>query len=436
MNIKDLQDPRIPIVIGCQTTIQIGGGKKCITQASHYDANTNTTNVYSLKPGEEIQQNLESSTGTPDNVLKKYIASLKPQPQLSVELTSNVFDKLPPEIIHLIGQKLESKAEDAYRFALATKHVSTCMAGIIKTFQPEFFKNLLTDFFQSVENENNRNKIELPMFFLTGKNTIAHIYIFLYSQSYPGGVERLYRVKFTSYNIDDKSMTKNKTMPTNKTFTSIEEMVNYIITDCLNNITTRGAIGTDNTSVNYNFDIIDRLSISLTKLKECKPELISQYEESRENYNVFLKKINRFKTLFTMYDTHLKNQLSIISEPETYKNLKHSYTGITVDVDMTYAQEVEFINSELLTEYPSLNKPEYQSLNIIQKFKTISQLLGKEFKKIYKSYQDDFYLVQDLRENIILHGYDPCEDIIRKVQNAVKVTNTAKVTNVVKTKPG
>ena len=430
ITINKLLDPTIPIVIGCQRIIQIGGGKKspktCITQASHYDKETNTTNVYSLTPGEEIQQKLESSTG--NNVLGSLIASLKPPLLMSVELPSNgsqpthVFDKLPPEIIDLIGQKLASNAEDAYRFALATKHVSTCMAGIIKTIQPNFFKDLLTDFFQSVEDENNSNKIELPMFFLTGQNTIAHIYIFLYSKYYPGGVVRLYKV--TSYNIEDKSMTKNKRK--DKTFTSIEQMVNYIITDCLNNIPTRNiSIGTDNKSVNYNFDIIDRLSVSLTELKECNPELISQYEESRQKYNDFLGKINRFQTLFTMYDTHLKN--SIISDHETYKNLKYSYNGKT-DV-MPYEEEVRFINSEL-ERILSLKKT--ASKNIIENFKTISKTFRKEFKKIYKSYKGYFDQVQDLRESIILHGYDPCKD--REMQNAVKVTKTAKVTKGVKTK--
>ena len=124
----------------------------------------------------------------------------------------------------------------------------------------------------------------------------------------------------------------------------------------------------------------------------------------------------------------MKNQL-LISEPETYKNLKHSYTGKTDD-DMIYAKEVTFINSELSL----LDKT--ASENIIQKFKTISQTLREEFKEIYDSYQGYFDQVQNLRESIILHGYDPCKEKIREVQNAVKVTKTAKVTNDAKTKPG
>ena len=82
ITIKDLLDPRIPIVIGCQTKIQIGGvgkqdGKECITQASHYDAETNTTNVYSLTPGDKIQQELESSTGKSNKVLGFVVALSK-----------------------------------------------------------------------------------------------------------------------------------------------------------------------------------------------------------------------------------------------------------------------------------------------------------------------------------------------------------------------
>ncbi len=444
ITINDLVDPKIPIVIGCQGSIQFGGvgnksqGLECKIQASHYDGRN--TNVYSLNPAREaaIKNTLKTSNGPPSDALLSLIAEEHPQLEMSVELTTNVFDKLPREIIEKIGKNLESKPEDAYRFALATKHVSTCMAGIIKTIQPDFFKNLLTDFFQYVQDENNSNKIELRMFFLKKQNTIAHIYIFLYSQYYSIGVERLYRVKFTSYNIkEDQSREKNKSM--NETFHDIEQMVNYIIDNCLKGQITRGiSIGTDGTDVNYDFESIDRLSISLTELKECNPELISQYEESRKNYNVFLEIINRFQTLFIMYDSHLKNQGSI-SEPEDYKKLKHSYTGKPDDNMGTYYEEVDFINSEL----KSLFNKATLSENISQSFITISKEVGKIFKSLYDTYKRDFDQVQDLRENIILYGYDPCKERIRemqkrKVQNVAKVTNTSKVSNVakvVKTKP-
>jgi hypothetical protein len=436
--IDDLVDPKIPIVIGCQGSIQFGGvgnksqGLECKIQASHYDATTNTTNVYSLIPGGDIQQQLESSTGTRNHKLLSLLATKQPQLEMSVELTTNVFDKLPREIIELIGKNLESKPEDAYRFALATKHVSTCMAGIIKTIQPDFFKNLLTDFFQCVQDDNNSNKIELRMFFLTAQNTIAHIYIFFYSQSYSKGVERLYRVKFTSYNIkEDQSSEKDQSM--NETFHDIEQIVNYIIDKCLKGQITRGiSIGTDGTDLNYDFESIDRLSISLTELRECNPELISQYEESKKKYNVFLEIINRFQTLFIMYDNHLKNQGSI-SEPEDYKKLKHSYTGKTDDDMGTYHQEVDFIISKL----KSLFNKATLSENISQSFITISKEVGKNFKSLYDTYKGYFDQVQNLRENIILHGYDPCKERIREmqkreVQNVAKVTNTSKVSNVAK----
>jgi len=166
-----------------------GSGQSCSIITSFLNPETNQVHVYkSPKPlsydpmykrppisiskfssdsGVEIDTNPKSArVSTPRKVTTQESAeqlsvlghTISPplEPIMVVDIDQspapNSFDSLPPELIDKIGLELVKNVKDAQRFALASKTISSCMAGTIQKIEQEFFKSTLNDFLELVEN--------------------------------------------------------------------------------------------------------------------------------------------------------------------------------------------------------------------------------------------------------------------------------------------
>jgi hypothetical protein len=213
---------------------------------------------------------------------------------------SNSFDSLPPELIDKIGLELVKNVKDAQRFALASKTISSCMAGTIQKIEQEFFKSTLNDFLELVENITKDHEVFQFRMVFKRYNTKTEIESYIvasitYSSKMPtvyadndSDDDDAYEQEMTTIQVKLQHFQQNISISESDiSFNFTKDLVDLIYDECLtfkpNGNLTRIEI-IDFSSKPLDTCLVETLSLPLENLKQYNNALVEQFIETRKEY--------------------------------------------------------------------------------------------------------------------------------------------------------
>jgi len=251
------------------------------------------------------------------------IPTLKPIMVVDIDQSPapNSFDSLPSELIDKIGLELVKNVKDAQRFALASKTISSCMAGTIKQIEKEFFRSTLTDFLELVENITKDHEVFQFRMVFKRYNTETQIESYIvasitYSSKMPtvygddSDDDDAYEQEMTTIQVKLQHFQQNiRISESDRTFYFTKDLVDLIYNECLTSIPngnlTRMEI-IDFSSKLLDTCLVETLSVPLENLRQSENKLVEDYKKTRKEYFELKESCRKMQLLMDLLNNLLQ----------------------------------------------------------------------------------------------------------------------------------
>jgi hypothetical protein len=306
-----------------------------------------TISKFSSDSGVKIESNSKSGrVSTPRTVttqesyeqlsVREHTISPTLEPIMVVDIDQspahNFFDSLPSDLIDKIGLELVKNVKDAQRFALASKTISSCMAGTIRKIDQEFFKSTLNDFLELVENITKDHEVFQFRMVFKRYNTKTKIESYIvasitYSSKLPTWYgdndtddDDAYEQVMTMIQVKlEHFQQNNRISERDITFDFTKDLVDLIYNECLTSIPngnlTRMEI-IDFSSKLLDTCLVETLSVPLENLKQYNNALVEDYKKTRKEYFELKESCRKIQLLMNL----LNNLLQLEESQEQLDN--------------------------------------------------------------------------------------------------------------------
>lgn len=349
----------------------------------------------------------------------------------------NFFDSMPSDLIDKIGLELGKNVKDAQRFALASKTISSCMAGTIRKIDQEFFKSTLNDFLELVENITKDHEVFQFRMVLKRHNTETKIESYIvasitYSSKLPTWYgdndtddDDAYEQVMTMIQVKLEHFQQNiRISERDITFDFTKDLVDLIYNECLTSIPngnlTRMEI-IDFSSKLLDTCLVETLSVPLENLTQSKNKLVEDYKKTRKEYFELKESCRKIQLLMNLLNNllQLEDSKERLNKPADDINPNPQYYVIDSVIKYMRAKEQysskynykkdtqAFDEAYLIHSFHNRNKHDIANLNL----------------KNFRSYLDSFIRPFDSLQtkspkprNIIVFKYHE-----RKAARALKI---------------